>query len=72
MFNLGDGIGRFDGHALLDGLATAGFIADVLVAGSEGKDEGEEDDEVGSSHAGIGGASLAAMAMPTTIIELKW
>ena len=74
VFNLGDGIGRFDGHALAGGLATVGFITAVLLASSGGEDddEGEEDDDVNSAHAGIGGAALAAMAVSVVIIELKW
>jgi hypothetical protein len=73
-FNLSDGLSRYDGHAILGGLAAVGFIAAVLIAGSgeEDDDEGEDDDEVNSAHAGIGAASLATMAVSIVLIELKW
>jgi hypothetical protein len=72
--DLSDGISRFDGHAILGGLAAAGFITACVLAGAGGEDddEGEDDDDVNSAHAAIGGVALATMAVSVVIIKVKW
>ena len=72
--DLSDGISRLDGHAILGGLAAAGFITACVLAGTGGEDddEGEDDDDVNSAHAAIGGAALAAMAVSVVVIKVKW
>ena len=70
--DLSDGISRLDGHAILGGLAAAGFIAAVVMAQSSREDEWEDDDDANSLHASIGGVSLAAMAVSVVIIKIKW
>ena len=72
--DLSDGISRFDGHAILGGLAAAGFITACILAGTSGEDddEGGDDDDVNSTHAAIGGAALVTMAVSVVIIKVKW
>ncbi len=72
--DVSNGISRLDGHAILGGLAAAGFITACILAGTSGEDddEGEDDDDAGKLHAGIGGVSLAVMAVSVVIIKVKW
>ncbi len=72
-FDLGDGISRRDGHAILGGLAAAGFIAACVMAGSGEDDEGGGgDDDVNLAHAAIGAGALAAMAVSVVVVKVKW
>jgi hypothetical protein len=75
--DLSDGISRFDGHAILGGLAAVGFITACVLAGTGGEDdddeyEGEDDDDVNAAHAAIGGVALATMAVSVVVIKVKW
>ncbi len=73
--DLSDGISRFDGHAILGGLAAVGFITACVLAGTGGEDdddEWEDDDDAGTTHAAIGAVSLAAMAVSVVVIKVKW
>ena len=72
--DLSDGISRLDGHAILGGLAAAGFITACVLAGTGGEDddEGEDDDDVNSTHAAVGAAALATMAVSVVVIKVKW
>ena len=71
--DLSDGISRLNGHAILGGLAAVGFITACVLAGTSGEDdEGEDDDDVNSAHAAIGGVALATMAVSVVIIKLQW
>ena len=74
VFDLSDGISRRDGHAILGGLAAAGFITACVLAGTGGgdDDEGEDDDDVNMAHAGIGAAALVTMAVSVVVIKVKW
>jgi len=71
-FDLSNGISRFDGHAILGGIAAAGFITACLLAGSWEDDEGEDDDDVNLAHAGVGGAALGVMALSVVVVKFKW
>jgi hypothetical protein len=72
--DLSDAISRRDGHAILGGLAAAGFITACVLAGTGGgdDDEGEDDDDVNMAHAGIGAAALVTMAVSVVVIKVKW
>ena len=72
--DLSDGISRFDGHAILGGLAAAGFITACVLGGTGGEDdvEGEDDDDVNSTLAAIGGVALATLDACVVVIKLKW
>lgn len=72
--DLSNGISRLDGHAILGGLAAAGFITACVLAGTGGEDddEWEDDDDSNKLHAGIGGVALATMAVSVVIIKVKW
>ena len=73
VFDLSDGISRRDGHAILGGLAAAGFIAACVMAGSGEDDEGGGgDDDVNLAHAAIGAGALAAMAVSVVVVKVKW
>ena len=75
VFDLGDGISKYDGHAILGGLAAAGFVIAVAMAGEGGDDEhagGEGDDDANLAHASVGGAALGVMAVSVVLVKLKW
>ncbi len=55
--DLSDGFSKYDWHALVTGVATAGFITAVALA------EAEED------HSGIGSGSFVAMTIPIVAIR---